>query len=180
MKIYPNKTKKSTKNSKIPFYLRIIHNGKKSEARLNVSEISEEYLKKWSQETQRFNMKLSREIESIRLLNNKFQFFENVLTLDAEDDFLVSTEVGDAGVHLLDAPALALGEAGVHAVEVGAKQGRLGPAGSRSDFHDRVARVGGFGGNDAELQLQLQLGVLLLKQWQFLLGQFRQFGFGWL
>ena len=81
MKIYPNKSKKSSKNSKIPFYLRIIHNGKKSEARLNVSEISEEYLKKWSQETQRFNMKLSREIESIRLLNNKFQFFENRFNL---------------------------------------------------------------------------------------------------
>ena len=81
MKIYPNQRKKSTKNSKIPFYLRIIHNGKKSEARLNVSEISEEYLKKWSQETQRFNMKLSREIESIRLLNNKFQFFENRFNL---------------------------------------------------------------------------------------------------
>ena len=46
MKIYPNKGKKSTKKSKIPFYLRIIHNGKKSEARLNVSKISEEYLKK--------------------------------------------------------------------------------------------------------------------------------------
>ena len=81
MKIYTNQRKKSTKNSKIPFYLRIIHNGKKSEARLNVSEISEEYLKKWSQETQRFNMKLSREIESIRLLNNKFQFFENRFNL---------------------------------------------------------------------------------------------------
>ena len=77
MKIYPNKIKKSSKNGKIPFYLRIIHHGKKSEARLNVSEINEELLSKWSQETQRFNIRLSRESENIKLLNNKFQSFEN-------------------------------------------------------------------------------------------------------
>ena len=81
MKIYPNKRKKSTKNGKIPFYLRIIHNGEKSEARLNVSDVREELLKKWSQETQRFNIRLSREYESIKLLNNKFLFFENRLDI---------------------------------------------------------------------------------------------------
>jgi hypothetical protein len=37
MKIYPNQRKKSTKNSKISFYLRIIHNGKKSEASLSLN-----------------------------------------------------------------------------------------------------------------------------------------------
>lgn len=77
IKIYPNKGKKSTKNSKTPFYLRVIHYGKKSEARLNVSDVTEEQLKNWSQETQRFSLKLSRQIESIRLINNKFQAIEN-------------------------------------------------------------------------------------------------------
>ena len=34
IKIYPNKGKKSLKNGKTPFYLRVVHNGLKSEARI--------------------------------------------------------------------------------------------------------------------------------------------------
>ena len=69
----------------------------------------------------------------------EFQFLENVLPLDAEDDLLVAAEVGGTGVHLLDAPAQALGVADVHSVQVGTKQRGLGPAGAGPDFHDRVA-----------------------------------------
>ena len=46
IKIYPNKWKKSSRNGKTPFYLRVVHNGLKSQARLNVSEINDDYLKK--------------------------------------------------------------------------------------------------------------------------------------
>ena len=97
IKIYPNKGKKSSKNGKTPFYLRVVHNSLKSEARLNVSEINDDYLKKWSQETQRFSSKISREIESIRLLNNKFQTFENKLDelLNSEITITSSSQVRD-------------------------------------------------------------------------------------
>lgn len=77
LKIYPNKAKKSSKNYKIPFYLRVIHKGKKSEARLNVSDVTETYLNCWSQGVQRFNYDLSLNDENIKLLNKYFQSIED-------------------------------------------------------------------------------------------------------
>jgi len=53
---YPNERKKSKRNNAIPIYLRLLHNGKKCEKRLNV-EIKENDLCFWSKEIGRLNKK---------------------------------------------------------------------------------------------------------------------------
>ena len=59
MKIYPEMRKKSKKDNLIPFYLRIIHNGIKSEGRLNPNTaVSEKSLKYWHQPTQQFSKEI--------------------------------------------------------------------------------------------------------------------------
>lgn len=55
MKIYPEYRKKSKKNGLIPFYLRVIYQGVKSESRLYLIEpATEKQIKNWHQPTSQF------------------------------------------------------------------------------------------------------------------------------
>jgi hypothetical protein len=75
------------------------------------------------------------------------------LGFEAQHDLFVATQVGFAGRHHFAAPALALGEAGVQARQVGSEQGRFFAAGAGADFQEGRARVVGVAGQQGGLQL---------------------------
>jgi hypothetical protein len=66
---------------------------------------------------------------------------------------LIAAQLGIAGRDDLDAPALALGVAGVHAQQVAGKQRRLVAAGAGADLEEDVALVVGVAGQQGGLQL---------------------------
>jgi hypothetical protein len=80
--------------------------------------------------------------------------FVNVLPVDLENDFPKAAEIGRTGIHRFHLPAHRFGIAGVHAVKIGGEQRGFRTARARADFHDGVARIGGIGRHDAELQLR--------------------------
>ena len=56
LKIYPEWRKKSKKDGLIPFYLRVIKNGIKSEGRIYLLDaVSEKTLRNWHQPTSQFS-----------------------------------------------------------------------------------------------------------------------------
>ena len=57
------------------------------------------------------------------------------------DDLAIAAEVGRALRDHLDLPAVALGEARIHAEEVGGEKRRLLAAGARADLEENVALV---------------------------------------
>ena len=61
--------------------------------------------------------------------------------VDLEDDLLEAAEIALVGVDDLDVPALALGVAAVHAVEVAGEEGGLVAAGGGADLDDDVLVV---------------------------------------
>jgi hypothetical protein len=65
-KVYIEKRKKSARTGKYPLYLRIIHNGKKAEGKINLVEIPEESIKDWHQGTRKFS-------------GSKYQRFNNII-----------------------------------------------------------------------------------------------------
>jgi integrase len=87
LSFFPNTTKRSSKSGKIPLYLRIIHNGRKAEARLN-EEITDNELFKWNPFVMRLDIKDSQ-------LNSKL----NTIT-KTYDDFKI---IYGSTLHLYDA-----------------------------------------------------------------------------
>ena len=74
MKIYPELRKKSKKDGRIPFYLRIIQNGIKSEGRIYLIEpVSEKTLKTWHQPTQQFTKGKEDTNEDISAIKKNFR-----------------------------------------------------------------------------------------------------------
>ena len=71
----------------------------------------------------------------------ELQLREHVLALDQRDDFLHAARRALVHRHHLDLPALALGVARVHAVEVAGEQRGLVAAGAAADLEDRVLAV---------------------------------------
>ena len=105
-----------------------------------------------------------------------FEPLVHIRASDVKNDFLEAAQVGRIGIHGLDLPALLLGVAGVHAVQVGGKQRGLGAARAGADFHDGVARVGGIGRQHASLHLEGKAFLLRFEAADFLAGHLRQLG----
>ena len=76
----------------------------------------------------------------------EFQHGIRALADDSGDDFLVAAHFAGAFRYHLDLPALALGEARVHAEQVARKQGCLVAAGAGAHFEEHVALVVGIFG----------------------------------
>ncbi len=77
---------------------------------------------------------------------------------DAADDFLVAAKFRLVRRQYLDRPALALGEARVHAEKVAGEQRRLVTAGAGADFEDDALLVVGVARQQQLLQLDLEFG----------------------
>lgn len=77
---YPNESKKSKKNGKIPIYLRVLHNGTKAETRLN-AEIDEKEIPLWDKFLMCFREQNNRINNRIRSIQNSFA------QLEAKNDF---------------------------------------------------------------------------------------------
>ena len=89
---------------------------------------------------------------------------------------LKAAQVGGVGVEDVDAPALLLGVALVHAVEVGGEQGGFLPAGGGVNLDDDVALVVGVLGQEGDAESLGQVGEAGFNVFQFELGHFDQFG----
>src|SRR3546814_8712038 len=76
---------------------------------------------------------------------------------DLRARLLVAADLGFRGVDDLEAPALQLGEALVHAQEVSREERRLVAAGAGAHLEDGVARVGLVLGQQQDLQLVLEV-----------------------
>ena len=96
--------------------------------------------------------------------------------VDREGDAAEPAEIGRVGVEDVDAPALLLGVALVHAVEVGGKQGGFLTAGGGVDLDDHVALVVGVFGQEGDAESLGQVGEAGFNVFQFELGHFDQFG----
>ncbi len=75
------------------------------------------------------------------------------LALDAEDDFLETTDPGHVGTEGFGGPAVVLSVSGIHAVQIGGKQPGLVAPGPSPDLHDDVLLVLGVPGQKHEPQL---------------------------
>jgi hypothetical protein len=87
------------------------------------------------------------------------------------DHFLEAADFGRGGGDNLDAPALLLGVALVHAQEVAREERRFVAAGAGADFEHGGALVGGVAGEELEGELALGLGELLADLGHLLVGQ---------
>src|SRR5262249_2708146 len=83
--------------------------------------------------------------------------------LDEQDDVLEPAGAGDARVHHLDLPALALGVLRVHAAELGREQRRLVATGARTNLHEDVLVVVGIAGQQQALEVNFQ-GALARRE----------------
>lgn len=72
--IYPNRSKKNKKTGKIPLYLRVIKDRKKTESRL-VIELDEEEMSKWDPVTMRVRERNSSVNHMLNRLDQKYQDF---------------------------------------------------------------------------------------------------------
>src|SRR5438132_9348526 len=72
--LFPNESKKSRRNNKIPIYMRIIFKGLKSETRLNV-EMTDQELLKWNPITMRIQERNSALNHYLNRIEQKFQDF---------------------------------------------------------------------------------------------------------
>lgn len=69
---YPNSLKLEKKTGKIPLYLRILHNGKKAEARLNHS-LTQSELFVWNEKIMRLEVRNSTVNKALQNIDDKFQ-----------------------------------------------------------------------------------------------------------
>jgi len=93
--------------------------------------------------------------------------------LDHGDDLLEAAHArGGAGAEHLDAPARQLGEAGVHAEQVGGEQPRLVAARAGPDLEDDVLLVVRVFGKQQDRESLLELPDPRLERRDLLLGQF--------
>src|SRR3989337_970326 len=88
-----------------------------------------------------------------------------------EDDLLEAALLALARGEDVDGPALRLGVAGVHAIEVGREEGRLLAAGAGADLDDDVALVVRVGGQQGETQLALAALALRLEHTELVAGE---------
>lgn len=79
---YPNELRTNKKTGKVPIYLRLLLDRKKSEMRLNV-EVKKEDLRKWDSETMRFREKKNNANAVLNKIESKFEEFQyhSALTL---------------------------------------------------------------------------------------------------
>src|SRR6185437_6507860 len=94
------------------------------------------------------------------------------LAHDAGDDFLVAARLAGAFRHHLHLPAMALGEARVHAEEVAGEERALVAAGAGADLEEEVLLVVGIAWDEHALEVELQLGELRARGADLLLGEF--------
>lgn len=87
LQFFPNTKKTATRTGKIPLYLRIIFDRRKTEMRLNI-EITKKELKLWDPRTMRFK---DREMTANAALNEIDRNFENFRHLNATTLFQFST-----------------------------------------------------------------------------------------
>ena len=85
------------------------------------------------------------------------QLAVDALAFDVDDDFLDAALAGFAERHHLELPALALGVARVHAIEVAGEERRLVAARAAADFDDDVLLVVGILGQQQHLELAVEL-----------------------
>ena len=102
----------------------------------------------------------------------------NVVTFDAQHDFLVTPQLGRVFADDLDLPAHAVGVAHVHAREVARKQRRFITTRARPDFDKRVACVVGVFGQQQALQFVFELPQLGGGSGDFFLRHFRHLRVG--
>ena len=82
-----------------------------------------------------------------------FQLAVDALAFDVDDDFLDAALPGFAERHDLELPALPLGEARVHPIEIAGEERRLFAARAAADFDDDVLLVVGILGQEQHLEL---------------------------
>ena len=87
-----------------------------------------------------------------------------------------TAQIGRVGVQQIHRPALLLGKAMVHPIEVGGEQGRLLPAGGGVDFHDDIPLVVGVAGQQGDFEPLRQLVQAMVGGGQLLLRHFHQLG----
>tara|TARA_B110000211_G_C13841142_1_gene447941 strand:+ start:182 stop:679 length:498 start_codon:yes stop_codon:yes gene_type:complete len=74
LKIYPELRKKSKRTGLIPFYLRIIHKGVKSEGRLyTIEPLSEKNIRYWHQPTEQFSKGMDEYNDDIAIVKKAFR-----------------------------------------------------------------------------------------------------------
>ena len=78
------------------------------------------------------------------------------LALDEQNHFLVAADAGDAGVHHLDLPALALGVLRVHAQEVGREQPGLVAAGPGTNLDEDILVIAGIAREQEPLEVAFE------------------------
>ncbi|WP_276501213.1 tyrosine-type recombinase/integrase [Terrimonas pollutisoli] len=105
---FPNTTKKSKKNGKVPMYMRISYKGLKTESRLNV-ELTQDEIRKWDPFTMRFS---ERNFPANHILNRLDQKFTDFLILNSTElsrynpvdikNFVIGVETKSSSIALLD------------------------------------------------------------------------------
>jgi hypothetical protein len=100
-----------------------------------------------------------------------FESGKNARALDGDDRLLQPAEAGVARGEGLEAPAVQLGMALVHAVEVAREQGRLLAAGAGADLEDGAPIVRLVLGQERQLDRALELRQPVLERAQLLLGE---------
>ena len=80
LKFYLNKAKRSNKTGKTPLYLRVIHDGKKAEGKINLPPVEEKEELQWNEEFQRFARGMRDHNAALDALKVKFDKFlsENI------------------------------------------------------------------------------------------------------
>ena len=99
MKVVIDPRKRSSKDGSYPLYLRIIHNKKKADGKINVRKVSETEFDSWHMQTQRFANKSRKDTNKIiELLEDKFdnylkEHYESLHICTAKEirDFLLNT-----------------------------------------------------------------------------------------
>ena len=105
-----------------------------------------------------------------------FELGVDALALDDGDNFLESADAGLGERHDFDLPAMLLGEARVHAEDLGGKEGSFVATGARADFEDDVFLVVGIPGQEEDLELVLNGGFARLKRGDLFSGHGAQVG----
>src|SRR5437667_5791698 len=106
----------------------------------------------------------------------EFQAAEGALPLHERDHLLEAAGAGRARGQHLDAPAVPLGVARVHAEELGGEEARLVAAGAGPDLEHGVALVVGVLGKEEVLERRVECGQARLERWQLAARQLAQFG----
>ncbi len=102
----------------------------------------------------------------------------DALAFDDGDDFLVSADAGLGERHDFDLPAMLLGEARVHAEDLGGKERGLVAAGAGADFENHVLLVVGILGQQQDLDLVFDGGFARLERGDLFFGHGAQVGVG--